>query len=1100
MELSTSMLKKITKVTFLFFLHMLFAASIAQAADKPVYQETDSSKPNYLSNRRALVGPGCSVNSLFDGVKVIGGVKDLQNLVDEDLSNYASFPSLADVGVAVAPIVSVKDLDNAYAAGTEVGFSLQGNTGAALLKLDVSTFYRIWFYRNGEKVGEAAVKEGQDVKGLELKLIELPGNKDFTKDITATAPAEFDEIKLVKAGVDVAALGTFNVRYAFVGKARTFTLTKSGIEEYNKLTGQNITVKGHGEPGDHLAVNASDLVDDDLENGRAVVVLLKLFSSLPATVTADNGIRNKETFKAGTEVGFVYTNTTGLDLSVANTIKLTLYDTNNKKIDEYWASASVLGLTAGKVEKGTFLIKAPKDFSSAKITFPGVLSITAGEVKVNYAFIRMASEIASHHCPINVVASKSVCDCNNEYQLDWNKDIDVTWSVDKEPQGSHATVDNTGKVTLSVPGEYRFKAQAADGCYEYTTLGYGNVAAYDAAKNGEKILVNVDKSRPLYELTDRRGGGLSISSGVKNSSALLSKDLRNFSYLKASVDLIENKVLAGVKSINGSNLAEGFDGKMKAGFVVATNTTGLTANVLDIFNVHIYNKGEEVKVNATKHWSTIAAGLAGSGQMQKMRYSIELPKGTVFDEIVLQKTGVLSADLSQFNIYYAFVDDAENTTPSEDLLYNATIISHKNTDASIDFKNSDVFSVANIGNGIDNIANVIDGNLKNGVNFPLGANLGGAKLAVNMGCVATPDQQLVVVMDKVKLGLGVELGNALKIITSLKGEKQEELTSWKVLGADIIGDGGESYAMLNPTKEFDQVSIVPVNVLGALTNIKLYGLALRNDANEDGVPDVVDPEPCARELVLDEDYALAEESSMNNVRMVLHRTLAKNVTGDYAWNSIILPVSMTRAQIDQAFGSDTKLAELSKAEDKWIYFKEMARPTNDADVVLNANVPYLIMPSREADLDANAQYESMKNGMVNGPIYFVTGISYEKPATMENSVSSNEAEAIDFCGSYEKSTRVAAGSYMMSKGNLVHTAIDHNIKPYRGWLNVVFGGQQQKQLRLIDVNGTTTDIKNIGEITTKRATGIYTIGGQRMESDNLPNGVYIINGVKVIKK
>lgn len=472
----------------------------------------------------------------------------------------------------------------------------------------------------------------------------------------------------------------------------------------------------------------------------------------------------------------------------------------------------------------------------------------------------------------------------------------------------------------------------------------------------------------------------------------------------------------------------------------------------------------------------------------------------MFDEIVLQKTGVLSADLSQFNIYYAFVDDAENTTPSEDLLYNATIISHKNTDASIDFKNSDVFSVANIGNGIDNIANVIDGNLKNGVNFPLGANLGGAKLAVNLGCVATPGQQLVIVMDKVKLGLGVELGNALKIITSLKGEKQEELTSWKVLGADIIGDGGESYAMLNPTKEFDQVSIVPVNVLGALTNIKLYGLALRNDANEDGVPDVVDPEPCARELVLDEDYALAEESSMNNVRMVLHRTLAKNAAGDYAWNSIILPVSMTRAQIDQAFGSDTKLAELSKAEDKWIYFKEMARPANDADVVLNANVPYLIMPSREADLDANAQYESMKNGMVNGPIYFATGISYEKPATMENSVSSNEAEAIDFCGSYDKSTRVAAGSYMMSKGNLVHTAIDHNIKPYRGWLNVVFGGQQQKQLRLIDVNGTTTDIKNIGEITTKRATGIYTIGGQRMESDNLPNGVYIINGVKVIKK
>ena len=172
----------------------------------------------------------------------------------------------------------------------------------------------------------------------------------------------------------------------------------------------------------------------------------------------------------------------------------------------------------------------------------------------------------------------------------------------------------------------------------------------------------------------------------------------------------------------------------------------------------------------------------------------------------------------------------------------------------------------------------------------------------------------------------------------------------------------------------------------------------------------------------------------------------------------------------------------------------MARPANAAAVVLNANVHYLIIPSPADDIESNAQYESMKNGMVNGPIYFATGISYEQPATMENSVSSNEAEAIDFCGSYEKSTQVAAGSYMLSKGNLVHTAIDHNIKPYRGWLSVVFGGQQQKQLRLIGVNGTTTDIKNIGEITTKRTSGIYTIGGQRMESDNLPNGVYIIYG------
>ena len=39
-----------------------------------VYQETDASAAHYLTNRRALVGPGCTVNSLFDGVQLVAGL------------------------------------------------------------------------------------------------------------------------------------------------------------------------------------------------------------------------------------------------------------------------------------------------------------------------------------------------------------------------------------------------------------------------------------------------------------------------------------------------------------------------------------------------------------------------------------------------------------------------------------------------------------------------------------------------------------------------------------------------------------------------------------------------------------------------------------------------------------------------------------------------------------------------------------------------------------------------------------------------------------------------------------------------------------------
>lgn len=51
------------------------------------------SAPNYLKNRRALVGPGCTVNSVGAGVKVLSGLKSLQNLCNDDLDDYVSFSS-----------------------------------------------------------------------------------------------------------------------------------------------------------------------------------------------------------------------------------------------------------------------------------------------------------------------------------------------------------------------------------------------------------------------------------------------------------------------------------------------------------------------------------------------------------------------------------------------------------------------------------------------------------------------------------------------------------------------------------------------------------------------------------------------------------------------------------------------------------------------------------------------------------------------------------------------------------------------------------------------------------------------------------------------
>lgn len=126
---------------------------------KTVYQDTDPSATNYLKNRRALVGPGCTVNSVGDGVKVASDLKDLQNLCNDNLDDYATFPALVDATVAASPVVSIKDNKHYYAKGTEAGFTICTNSNAGILKVDVSTLYGIRFFKDGKAVSDVqAVK------------------------------------------------------------------------------------------------------------------------------------------------------------------------------------------------------------------------------------------------------------------------------------------------------------------------------------------------------------------------------------------------------------------------------------------------------------------------------------------------------------------------------------------------------------------------------------------------------------------------------------------------------------------------------------------------------------------------------------------------------------------------------------------------------------------------------------------------------------------------------------------------------------------------------------------------------------------------------
>lgn len=1052
------------------------------------------------------------MNSVGAGVKVASDLKNLQNLCNDNLDDYVSFPSAVEAVVAGSPIVSIIDKKNYYAAGTEAGFTFCDGD-ASVLKLDLAEFYKIQFLKDGVPVGDLqTISQGKNITGLNLSLVSIPtANGMVNKSYVATAPGEFNEIKLVQFGVNVEVLKTIKIKYAFVGKASEYTITnnaENGIAKYAKDYNRG-----------NITLSADDkLVDADLNNSvPAAVSLIPIAVDVEAKPSDD-----QEVFPAGTEIGFKYNVADLLSLGVGKNTKITLYSKdkkglaikNNIETESFTVSVDVLslGVISGKKE-AEVVIKSTKPFSKAELFFGG-LDVKLGVTNVYYAFVRMAPDLATHHCPIEATASHNVCGCENEYQLlHSNKVSNIKWSIVAQPADSNISLDEqSGKVTnIYAPGDYTFMATAADGCTETTTIHYAPY--YNSAEHGVTLLVNNKNEADKYALSDKKGGSLiQIFGGTQNANAILTSDLTDFVSTKPGVEIANNTGIVGVKSVDGSNLAKNVatDHAMKVGFVVSSTATGLSADVLKLYNIQLLKNGNKVYGDVTTHWNAISAGLIGSEKTEKGRLSIDVPAGTDFDEIVLYSSGVLGADLDKLNVYYAYVSDETMENAANNALYGAEVVSVDNTDASIDLAKTKFVNIVSIGSGLTNISNLIDNDMNTYMTFPLGVvDANYAAVTVNIGKIVNKQQnnvtraaaaeqnkqgqKIVLATNQLTLGLGVDLIKVLKVSTYLDDaeEPQEELTDWKVLGADVIGEGGKGYVSLVTTKPFNKLKIEQVNPVKVANTLQIGGIAITSDINEDGTST-----DCPEEfLVLDEDETLDDSRDLTKATMVFHRTFTKG-----KWNSLILPVDMTAGQVKAAFGKEAKVARFSRLEKKWIYFDMQT----ENDLLIKKDVPYIIKPTKQPTaVNRNYNVGAEKTKHINGLVYTVTGIGYTKPAKLQHDDKENTNGMIHY-GSYENPTVVPADSYILhNSGNMVHTAVDHkNIKSYRTWLRETTPSGETLQMRVEQNDGPSTGIKVIEE-TAKNANAVYNVSGMRMNSsntDNLPKGVYIINNKKVVIK
>lgn len=121
------------------------------------------------------------------------------------------------------------------------------------------------------------------------------------------------------------------------------------------------------------------------------------------------------------------------------------------------------------------------------------------------------------------------------------------------------------------------------------------------------------------------------------------------------------------------------------------------------------------------------------------------------------------------------------------------------------------------------------------------------------------------------------------------------------------------------------------------------------------------------DLVLDQDrdnldYLENCSNTYKSVTLHLNKTFDKD-----KWNGFVLPVSLTKDQLTQAFGPNVKLAKLDKLTINEIQFVSvnMSEKGND-EIAMQAYIPYIIFPTKHAEQEQTPAYTALLSKIVNG--------------------------------------------------------------------------------------------------------------------------------------
>ena len=224
-------------------------------------------------------------------------------------------------------------------------------------------------------------------------------------------------------------------------------------------------------------------------------------------------------------------------------------------------------------------------------------------------------------------------------------------------------------------------------------------------------------------------------------------------------------------------------------------------------------------------------------------------------------------------------------------------------------------------------------------------------------------------------------------------------------------------------------------------------------------------------ITLDETSTTYTAAAIANVATVqLKRTLTQN-----AWNSFCVPFDIDADQLKAQFGDDVKVAEFTGVDATTINFTSVSN--------VEAGKPYLLYPTADAPTTGYYTFTG------------VTSLLSEPTAVTQSCDDATVTCQPSFC-----QTTAPAKAYVLRQNEVYCLTSDMTMKGFRAYFQEISG---KAGISAWNLDGEAT---GIGDITVGGNTkhDVFNTAGQKVKTntsttDDLPQGVYIVNGKKITK-